>query len=84
MSLNIDIDTVTEVLLEDGWHQVEDVSFDLDAYEYQQRWENDGLHKSYPVHAAGNSGVCSNGFMFKENGAVVMGPLTAILAVKCK
>ena len=84
MSLNIDIDTVTEVLLEDGWHQVEDESFDLDAYEYLERWENHGQKKSYPLHSGGNSGVCSTGFIFEENGAVVMGPLTAILAVKCK
>lgn len=36
MSLMIDIDNVTAVLLADGWHQVHGDSFDLDAYEYIQ------------------------------------------------
>jgi len=34
MSLAIDIDKVATVLLADGWHTVEDDSFDIDAYEY--------------------------------------------------
>jgi len=34
MSLAIDIDAVTAVLLADGWHEVMDDSFCLDAYEF--------------------------------------------------
>jgi hypothetical protein len=34
MSLAIDIDQVTGVLLADGWHDVVDVSFEIDSYEY--------------------------------------------------
>ena len=84
MSLSIDIARVTDVLLEDGWHEVEDQSFDLDAYEYVQEWENYGEKKSLVIHPGGHAGVCRAGFLFKENGAVLMGPLTAILAVRSK
>jgi len=41
MSLAIDIDRVTAVLLADGWHQVEEESFVLDSYEYVYRTEYD-------------------------------------------
>jgi hypothetical protein len=34
MSLYIDTDSVTAVLLADGWHEVKGKSFDLDFYEY--------------------------------------------------
>ena len=35
MSLAIDVDRVTEVLLPDGlWYEVEDGSFEIDAYEF--------------------------------------------------
>jgi hypothetical protein len=33
MSLYIDVDRVSSVLLADGWHAVAEDSFDLDAYE---------------------------------------------------
>ena len=35
MSLWIDLNRVTTVLLADGWHHVTNDSFDLDAYEFQ-------------------------------------------------
>ena len=84
MSLSINIENVTDVLLDDGWHEVEDQSFNLDAYEYQEEWVNYDEKKSQVLHKGGNAGVCSTGFVFEENGAVVMGPLTAILAVRSK
>ena len=34
MSLAIDVDRVARVLLDDGWHDVADDSFAIDAYEY--------------------------------------------------
>jgi hypothetical protein len=34
VSLAIDVDHVTEVLLADGWHIVAEQSFTLDSYEY--------------------------------------------------
>ena len=34
MSLGIQIDKVTAVLLADGWHDVRDQSFEIDAYEF--------------------------------------------------
>ena len=51
MSLRIDVDTVTAVLLADGWHEVADASFVLDAYEYL--WSGNEMtvrefEKAYP------------------------------------
>ena len=48
MSLAIDVDRVIQVLLADGWHEVLDDSFDLDAYEF--------IHSSRPIHKGGQSG----------------------------
>lgn len=87
MSLAIDIDEVTAVLLADGWHDVAERSFVLDAYEFVYGDDN-------TVHGGGNSGICPTGFSFLEDldqnaGAAhkgdkvtVSGPLTAIVAVQ--
>lgn len=76
MSLAIEVDEVAGVLLADGWHVVDDDSFDLDSYEF--------LHGEVPLHLGGQSGICATGFAFKEGGDVVLGPLTSILAVRCR
>lgn len=84
MSLSIDPDTITEVLLADGWHAVHGESFYLDAYEYVD-------DTSYILHGGGDSGICSTGFAFTETlfnlGGTriqIAGPLTSILAVRTK
>jgi len=82
MSLSIDIDTVSAVLLADGWHDVIDDSFEVDAYEYVQG-------KALRFRGGQSALIPATGFQFKEaqgvGGAVmVYGPLTAILAVKGK
>lgn len=75
MSLAIDVDNVTAVLLADGWHTVVDDSFNLDAYEYT--WQGEALH------GGGQSGVCATGYAFTDSdGDSLAGPLTAILAVR--
>lgn len=76
MSLGIEVDDVTAVLLADGWHVVEGDSFDLDAYEFEH---NDRL-----LHGGGQSGICSIGFAFTDETGYIAGPLTAILAVRYK
>lgn len=82
MSLAISTDHVTSVLLADGWHEVASMedgrsSFDLDSYEFHQG--------RLCVHGGGNSGVCSTGFTFTTpQGDTLIGPLTAILAVKTR
>ena len=76
MSLAIDVDKVSAVLLADGWHKMADQSFDLDAYEY--------VHGSETIHKGGQADVTSTGFTLKDDGGYIMyGPLTAILAVRC-
>ena len=98
MSLAIDVDLVTHVLIADGWHTVEERSFTMDSYEFMwsgapgktvadlQR-DDDAGGRTYRdpmvLHSGGNSGVCATGFSFKEEGSGWMsGPLTAVLAVR--
>lgn len=90
MSLYIDVDTVTAVLLADGWHQVADASFNLDAYEFV--WSGtDGItvvesdEDALLLLAGGRESlVPATGFSFKEEGGgwQIAGPITSILAVR--
>jgi hypothetical protein len=81
MSLVLDVDRVSAVLLADGWHNVafdpEGAStFYLDAYEF--------IRGNEVVHAGGASGVCSTGatWLDKDGGFYIACPLTAILAIR--
>jgi hypothetical protein len=75
MSLAIDTDNITRVLLADGWHDVANQSFDIDSYEY--------MWCERLVHGGGNSGICASGFTFTTtDGLFVCGPLTSVLAVE--
>lgn len=78
MSLWIDVDKVTGVLLADGWHSVVDASFDLDAYEY---------HINERTLLAGGTvaGIPSTGAKWSEGEITktqYFCPLNAILAVR--
>ncbi len=84
MSLQINIEKITGVLLADGWHNAE--GFGLDAYElggyyHDPDWGSGVLFGC--EHGGGQSGVCAAGFAFRDpdSGVTVCGPLTAILAV---
>jgi len=76
MSIAIDTDRITDVLLADGWHMVAGESFDLDSYEY--------VCEEQLVHAGGRDRlITATGFTFTDDtGAQISGPLTAILAVR--
>ena len=84
MSLAINLDHVTAVLLADGWHTVVDKSFVLDSYEFitetaEQRRKGDFKL----VHGGGDSGICATGFACKtEVGDHLAGPLPSVLAVR--
>ena len=81
MSLEIDIDRVSAVLLADGWHDVADVSFMVDAYEYLD-FGHAGGHDYPPGKAMllHNGGA---GFAFMEPGGQwIYGPVSSILAVR--
>lgn len=96
MSLAIDVDHVTHVLIAGTWHQIHDDSFTLDAYEYLW-WEN-GPHARNqwggdvdPVllHGGGRNGICATGYSFRtihENGEehLICGPLDKIDAVRVR
>jgi hypothetical protein len=85
VSLAIDTDHVTAVLLTDGWHHVTDQSFDVDSFEflYWGRTQCKDHDDPVIVHGGGRSGVCAAGFAFRtDDGTHVAGPLTAVLAVR--
>ena len=81
MSLAIDIDKVTAVLLTDGWHEVKDASFSLDSYEYLWYQRRDD-----PMILLGGGDepqIPARGFAFTTtDDDQLSGPLTSILAVK--
>jgi hypothetical protein len=93
MSLAIDVDNITHVLLADGWHEVRDASFGTDSYEFvggEGTGDSPmlGGRQEKQIPAAGHRGSTSRehfaaaGFSFSEGDHVICGPLTSVLAVK--
>ena len=77
MSLAIDTNSISEVLLNCGWIKIQLGSFDLDSFEFVEN------NPFYLVHGGGASDICATGFIFTDlKGARVYGPMTSILAVK--
>lgn len=84
MSLAINPDLVSAVMIGNKWFPVYKDSFDLDSYEFvipsESKADNDFI-----MHGGGNSGVCATGFRFQlanDLGVIMSGPLTAIQAVQ--
>ena len=87
MSLAIDVDRVTAVLLVDGWHTVVADSFELDAYEYVREIEQpEGTVWPAGVRLGGGQDalIPMIGATWFEGDFRLYCPLTAILAVKLK
>lgn len=86
MSLAINIDHVTAVLIAGQWYDVADDSFDLDAYEYIWHRRNPNRYPDDDpqlMHGGGHSGICATGFVFRtKQGDRMAGPLTSIQAVR--
>lgn len=82
MSLLINPDRITGVLLLDGWHDLEAGTFDLDSYEFGIAHDNGRGPDLW--HAGGAAGITATGFAFTPLGTLdrISGPLTAILAVR--
>jgi len=78
MSLYIDIDKVSSVLLADGWYSVFELSFDVDAYEYLQRTDNDPF-KDKLLHGGGTGATWK-----LPTGERICCPIDSILAVREK
>lgn len=82
MTLAINPDVVTAVILSTGRYECEPGSFDLDSYEFvipSKNPDRDG----FVLHGGGKSGVCATGFSFHvPDGPRMYGPLTAVLAVE--
>jgi len=80
MSLAIEIDNIAGVLLRDGWHEVVEKSFTIDAYEYVHQQEGD---RELLVGGGTVAGVSSTGAAWREaGGGWVACPVPSILAVK--
>jgi hypothetical protein len=92
MSLAIDVENITNVLLADGWHEVHDASFGTDSYEFvggEATGDSPTLGGGQDhIPAAGHRGstsrehIAAAGFSFTEGDHVLCGPLTSVLAVK--
>lgn len=84
MSLLIDVDHVTAVLLADGWHTVLDQSFELDAYEYVRGMEMKDTLWPTGVRLGGGAEplVPATGAVWEEETGRICCPITAILAVR--
>jgi hypothetical protein len=79
MSLAIETDDITHVLLADGWHIVDDESFGLDSYEFMWR---EGMGDRPMLGGGQEKHVPATGFSFIEGEETISGPLTSVLAVK--
>lgn len=93
MSLAIDVDTITAVLIAGTWYPALDNSFALDSYEYlwweqgrDARNQHGGDIDPVLMHGGGQSGICATGYVFTTptpNGPARMyGPLNHIQAVR--
>jgi hypothetical protein len=88
MSLAIDIDAVTGVLLADGWHTVDPLpdepdvsSFALDAFElgtHVPGYDGTGQVGWRDFDLIHGAGI---GFAFREHGVIVAGPFASILGL---
>jgi len=78
MSLEIQIDSVQEVYLPDGWYTVLNKSFYLDSYEY--------LHEEFKVGGTNNVGFRFYGFKngYEENKCSYTGPISSIMMIANK
>ena len=81
MSLAIEVDHITHVLLADGWHTVHDASFGIDSYEFMSR---EGMGDSPMLGGGQDKHIAAPGFSFSEDDQILCGPLTSVLAVKVK
>ena len=81
MSLAIDIDKVTNVLLADGWHEVVDDSFTLDAYEFVWDVAQPDGNPQTELYFGGHR-VPGFEFHDRETASWFAGPLASIIAVR--
>jgi hypothetical protein len=79
VSLAIDVETIFEVLLPDGWHIVAKNSFTLDSFDFVQGG------RSQPLHSGGV------GFWFMEANKMALeqpkplaGPVSSIIALRSR
>jgi hypothetical protein len=90
MSLAIDVDKITGVLMADGWHEVSKrrdgkSSFAMDAYEYLAYHHQDGdVYRDPEIYLGGGNEklIPATGAYWEESGVEFFCPLTSILAVR--
>jgi hypothetical protein len=76
VTLHIDVETVTAVLLNDSWHNVADASFAVDPYDFVRSTE--------PGAEGGEAHGHQIGFSFRDvaTNEHICGPLTSVLAIR--
>ena len=95
MSLAIEVDDVTQLLLADGWHTVDDASFEstLTSSGGMKAWTTARVLEVVKTSTSRQQGhrgstarehIAAAGFSFTEGAHVLCGPLTSVLAVKIK
>jgi hypothetical protein len=86
MTLAIEVDLVSTVLIDGTWFEVAGHTFGIDAYEYVWHVREHDRHEGATpefLHVAGDSGISVSGFTFQtSDGDYLSGPLTAITAVR--
>ena len=78
MSIAIDLDRVSGVLLADGWHDVGDSSFIIDAFEFLRQGKVTFGRRRLPSAMSMGAG------WIEPSGTTIYCPVSAILAVKTK
>jgi len=91
LSLEIDVEKISEILLADGWHKVSAVgdgrsSFGLDIYQFQESPSQEPPapqpNAGQPTKAGQEHETRSGARWTESDGSRVFCPLTSILAVK--
>jgi hypothetical protein len=80
MSLAIQIEDVSAVMIGGVWLEVKAKSFDLDSYEFMAGNPMENWRAC--LHSVREFGVRATGFTFQDDKAWISGPLTAIQAVR--
>jgi len=85
MSLSINVDAVHSILLRDGWHDVVEDSFCIDAYEYVSGTVS---LRNFQLHLGGGQDetVSTTGFgtveQVGDRRLTLSGPISSIIAVR--
>jgi hypothetical protein len=83
MSLKIEIETIKQVLLSDGWHTVERNSFNIGGYDFYEKLPKNSIDSPLCYSSPDDDA----GFEFDElvdkSMVTTVGKMSSIIAVRC-